>query len=298
MPRADRLRSFASRSRLTGLPRLGRVGLRAIDCVRPDGVTVETVAVNPGDWRCSGLMAYVLDGWMAHRSAGVDSRYARFKTAQADRYALDDFARFVDAHAVDPVALRLADVSLDLVSDAGLMDPTPAQLHALKAIICHLLGHQYRDVIAYGAGWTDQDRQQPIGNTGRHEPRQIDDILNAELQRAIEDSDPLRGIAHLTASWAAVVRTGPRRRHAHQAAGHRSHGSRKLADAVPGGHRPLRAAVFGFLRPMLSPRLVSLHRDTFAFDEPLETSVELAAHRAESDLAELNLGDNAEPGGP
>ncbi len=117
MARADRRRSFASRSRLTGRPRLGRVGVRAIDCVRPDGVTVETVAVNPGEWRCSGLMADLLDGWVAHRSAGVDSRYARFKTAQADRYALDDFARFVDAHAVDPVSLRLADVSLDLVSD-------------------------------------------------------------------------------------------------------------------------------------------------------------------------------------
>ena len=117
MPRADRRRSFASRPRLTGRQRLGRVGVRAIDCVRPDGVTVETVAVNPGEWRCSGLMADLLDGWVAHRSAGVDSRYARFKTAQADRYALDDFARFVDGHAVDPVALRLADVSLDLVSD-------------------------------------------------------------------------------------------------------------------------------------------------------------------------------------
>ena len=29
---------------------------------------------------------------------------------------------------------------------AGLMDPTPGQLHALKAIICHLLAHHYRDV--------------------------------------------------------------------------------------------------------------------------------------------------------
>ena len=117
MARGDRRRSFASRLRVTGPPRLGRVGIRAIDCVRPDGVTVETVAVNPGDWRCSGLMADVLDGWLAHRSAGVDSRYARFKTTQADRYALEDFARFVDAHAVDPAALRLADVSLDLVCD-------------------------------------------------------------------------------------------------------------------------------------------------------------------------------------
>ena len=53
---------------------------------------------------------------------------------------------------------------------AGLIDPTPGQLHALKAIICHLLAHHHRDVIAYGAGWTNQERQQPIGDTGRHEP--------------------------------------------------------------------------------------------------------------------------------
>ena len=48
---------------------------------------------------------------------------------------------------------------------------------------------------------------------------------------------------------------------------------------------------------MLSPRLAALHRDTFVFDEPLETSVELAAHRAESDLADLDLREDTEPSG-
>jgi hypothetical protein len=43
---------------------------------------------------------------------------------------------------------------------------------------------------------------------------------------------------------------------------------------------------------MLSPRLVALHRDTFVHDQPLQTTVELAAHRAESDLADLDLGDD------
>lgn len=117
MARADRRRSFTSRSRRSGPEPLGHVGIRAIDCVRPDSVTVDTVAVNPGDWRCSRLMADVLDGWMAHRRPGVDSRYARFKTTQNDRYALDDFARFVDAHARDPVALSLATLPLELVLD-------------------------------------------------------------------------------------------------------------------------------------------------------------------------------------
>ncbi len=34
---------------------------------------------------------------------------------------------------------------------------------------------------------------------------------------------------------------------------------------------------------------------TFVFDEPLETTVELATHRGESDLADLDLCDDADP---
>jgi hypothetical protein len=68
--------------------------------------------------------------------------------------------------------------------------------------------------------------------------------------------------------------------------------ARKLADAMPGGPNPLRAAMWEFLRPMLSPRLAALHRDEFVFDEPFETTVELAAHRAVSDLADLDLGED------
>lgn len=178
---------------------------------------------------------------------------------------------------------------------AGLMDPTPGQLHALKAIICDLLAHHYRDVIAYGAGWTNLDRQQPIGEAGRHEPRQADAILDAELQRALEDPDPLCGIAHLTASLAAAFVLDPDGITRTKTLG-TERMVRKLADALPGGSNPLRASVWEFLRPMLSPRLAALHRDTFVFDEPLETTVELAAHRGESDLADLDLPGDAAAG--
>ena len=177
---------------------------------------------------------------------------------------------------------------------AGLMDPTPGQLHALKAIICHLLARHYRDVIAYGAGWTNQDRQQQIGDTGRREPRQPDAILDAELERASSDPDPVRGIALLTASWAAAFALDPEGVTRTKTLG-TDRMARKLADALPGGHSTLRAAVWEFLRPMLSPRLATLHRDTFVFDEPVETTVELAVHRRESDLAHLDLGDDTEP---
>ena len=128
---------------------------------------------------------------------------------------------------------------------AGLMDPTPGQLHALKAIICHLLARHYRDVIAYGAGWTDQDRQQPIGDTGRREPRQPDAILDAELERALNDPDPLRGIAQLTASWASAFALDPDGVTRTKTLG-TDRMARKLADALPGGHSRLRAAVWEF----------------------------------------------------
>jgi hypothetical protein len=46
---------------------------------------------------------------------------------------------------------------------AALADPTAEQLDAVRQIVCHLIAAQFRDVIAYGAGWTDRERQQPIG---------------------------------------------------------------------------------------------------------------------------------------
>jgi hypothetical protein len=171
---------------------------------------------------------------------------------------------------------------------AGLIDPSPAQLDALRAIVCHLLARDYREVIAYGAGWTDPDRQRPVGETGRHEPMAVDAIVDAELKRALEESDPLRGIAALVARCAAafvldrdgVTRTkllGSERM------------SRKLHEALPGGEEPLREAIWSFLRPMLSPRLIEMHRDAFVIDERERSTVDLAAHRGDSSLEDLEL---------
>ena len=155
---------------------------------------------------------------------------------------------------------------------AGLMDPTPGQLHALKAIICHLLAQHYREVIAYGAGWTDHERQQPVGDTGRHEPRQPDAILDAELQRALDDPDPLRGIAQLTARWAAAFVLDPDGVTRTKTLG-TERMTRKLATRSPAATSPLRAAVWEFMRPMLSPTLAAMHRDAFVTDEAADTTV-------------------------
>jgi hypothetical protein len=174
---------------------------------------------------------------------------------------------------------------------AGLIDPTETQLRALKAIVCHLLAAGHRDVIAFGAGWTDPDRQQPVGDTGRREPRQIDAIVDAELQRALDDPDPLRGIAQLVARFAAAFVLDPAGVTRTKALG-TERMARKLHAALPGGESPLRAAVWEFLRPMLSPRLAALNHDAFVIDDSPATTVDLAAHRAESDLEELDLGDD------
>jgi hypothetical protein len=65
--------------------------------------------------------------------------------------------------------------------------------------------------------------------------------------------------------------------------------SRKLHDALPGGDEPLRAAVWAFVRPMPSPRLAELHRDAFVVEDGERSTVDLAAHRGDSSLDDLDL---------
>jgi hypothetical protein len=153
-----------------------------------------------------------------------------------------------------------------------------------------VLVRHYRELIAYGAGWTDPERQRPVGDTGRHEPRHPDAIVDSELERALADPDPLRGIAQLTARWAAAFVLDPAAVTRTKALGSESM-ARKLRDALPGGEGALRAAVWELVRPMLSPALVELNRDAFVVNESAETTVDLDHHRAASDLAEVALDD-------
>jgi hypothetical protein len=148
----------------------------------------------------------------------------------------------------------------------------------------------YGVLIASGAGWTDPERQQPIGDTGRHEPRQLDAIIEAELERALADPDPICGIAQLAARWAAAFVLDPAGVTRAKALG-TERLERKLRDALPGGDSALRVAVWEFMRPVLSPALVALNRDAFVFDEGAETTVDLDSQRAASDLDELALDD-------
>ena len=64
-------------------------------------------------------------------------------------------------------------------------------------------------------------------------------------------------------------------------------------DALPASDHPLRAAVWTFLRLVLSPRLTELNRGAFVHDTGIETTVDLDAYRADADLGELDIGDDS-----
>jgi len=172
---------------------------------------------------------------------------------------------------------------------AELTEPRSGQLDALRAAVCHMLARHYREVLAYGAGWTNRDRQQPIGDTGRYEPRHVDAIVAAELQRALDEPDPLRGIAQLVARIGAAFVLNPDGITRTKTLG-RERMARKLSDALPGGENPLRTATWEFMRPMLSPALVELNHDAFVIEQA-RSSVDLDKHHGDSWLEDLDLGD-------
>ena len=58
--------------------------------------------------------------------------------------------------------------------------------------------------------------------------------------------------------------------------------ARRLSDALPGGEHPLRAALWEFVRPMLSLRLAELHRDVFVTEDSGQRIVDLAALHGDS----------------
>ena len=69
--------------------------------------------------------------------------------------------------------------------------------------------------------------------------------------------------------------------------------SRKLHDALPGGKDPLRAALWTFPRPILSPRLAELQRDAFVIDDTERRTVDLTAHRDDFSLDDSTSNSNS-----
>jgi hypothetical protein len=214
---------------------------------------------------------------------------ARLDDEDLREAAAEDEQRRARARARQADATR-SNLGLGHDIRAGLIQPSEAQFDALRQIVCRLLVRHYGEVIAYGAGWTDPERQRPVGDTGRHEPSQPDSIIDAELQRALEDADPLRGIAQLTARLGAAFVLDTAGLTRTKALGSERM-ARKLSDALPGGDGVLRTSLWEFMRPMLSPALVSLNREAFVIDQGVETTVDLDGHRAASALDELALDD-------
>lgn len=128
-----------------------------------------------------------------------------------------------------------------------------------------------------------------VGDTGRHEPAHIDAIIEAELDRAL-DPDPLRGIAQLTARLGAAFVLDPAGVTRTKALG-TERMARTLRDALPGGEGALRAALWELMRPILSPSLVALNRDSFVLADETATTVDLAGRRAATSLDTLDLGE-------
>jgi hypothetical protein len=127
-----------------------------------------------------------------------------------------------------------------------------------------------------------------VGDTGRHEPRHSDAIIDAELDRALDDPDPLRGIAQLTARLGAAFMLDPDGVTRTKTLGSERM-ARKLRDALPGGESALRASVWELMRPILSPALVALNRDAFVIQDERETTVYLAGRHTASSLEDLDL---------
>jgi hypothetical protein len=136
-----------------------------------------------------------------------------------------------------------------------------------------------------------QSRPRPLGDTGRHAPRHIETIVAAELEYALDTS--IRYAASRSSSRGGARRSSstptasPATRSAWSAI------ARKRRDALPGGDEALRAAVWAFVRAILSPPLTPPSKDAFVHDSGIESNVDLEAHRSDSDLAELELDDES-----
>lgn len=166
-----------------------------------------------------------------------------------------------EASTAEPTPGHLDAVSrnLGLGDDiaAQLTDPTADQLAATRDFLVHLVSTHLADAIAYGAGWTDRDRMQR-NPTGGHDPLPADAILDVEIDRALRDDDPMRGLLHLVARAGAALMLDPEGTRADGELGRRRIAPR-LDGPLTSGANPLGEALWRVMKPMLSPALEAMH---------------------------------------
>jgi hypothetical protein len=107
----------------------------------------------------------------------------------------------------------------------------------VREIAGRLIAGQFRDMVAFGAGWTDRERQQPVPESRRAEPRQADVLAAAELERALTDPDRLAGVTQLVTRWAAAFVIDPDGATRTTALGGKRT-ARRLGEALRDGDRP------------------------------------------------------------
>ena len=227
-------------------------------------------------------------------ATAVEERYFQASSATSDDMDTakrDDDRRRAAARERHQQA-QDSNLGLGLDITAALRDPHGDQIAALRDIVVLLISEHYGELLAYGAGHTDRVNQRPVGDANRFEPRPIDEIVDAEVTRALADSDPLRGIASIITRLCAAFLLDPDGVTKTKALGS-DRMTRKLQAALPGDADRLREAIWGLMRPILSPRLRELNAPAFVVDPSVRSSVDLDAHRGDSvGLDDLDLGDS------
>ena len=176
--------------------------------------------------------------------------------------AAEDEQRRAQARARHAEATR-SNLGLGHDIRAGLIDPTDAQLRALTQIVCR----PPRPPIPRADRLRRRlDRPRTPAARRRHRPPRAAPARRDRRRRArTRARRPRPAPRHRPAHrpLGSRLRARSRRRDPHQSARLRERMARKLRDALPGGEGALRAAVWEFMRPMLSPALVALNRDAF-----------------------------------
>lgn len=217
-----------------------------------------------------------------------------FKTAGVDDDDMKQAAADADAQRRAERERRQAaadrNVSLGLDITGQLMEPRGEQMKALCALVVRLVAAHFPDVVAFGAGWTNLSHQQAVGDTRRFHPIGTEQIVEAELQRALADDDPLLGIAGFMARFCAAFLLDTDGVTKTKSLG-TDRMTRPLRDALPSGSSELRDALWAFMAPMLSPALRERNLPAFVIDDAdAAFTVDLDAHRGTGDIADLDLG--------
>ena len=211
---------------------------------------------------------------------------ARLNDDELRDAAAEDEQRRAQARARHAEATR-SNLGLGHDIRAALIQPSDAQLHARQG---HRLPAARPPLRRADRLRRRLDRPRAPATRRRHRPPRAphpDTIVDAELDRALGDPDPLRGIAQLAARLGAAFTLDPDGVTRTKALG-TERMARKLRDALPGGDSPLRAAS-GSSCGRCSRQRSSRSTATPSSRGRARDTVDLAGRDAASSLEELDL---------